>query len=93
MCASLISFGQLPDRGLVHPMDLPVEVAGNFMELRTNHFHSGLDLKTNGRIGQPVRSAGDGWVSRIESIRGDMVKRSTSIILQDTPRYMVIWTA
>ncbi|MGB3868866.1 MAG: M23 family metallopeptidase [Flavobacteriales bacterium] len=66
MCASLISFGQLPDHGLVHPMDLPVEVAGNFMELRTNHFHSGLDLKTNGRIGQPVRSAGDGWVSRIK---------------------------
>lgn len=47
-------------------MDLPVEVAGNFMELRTNHFHSGLDLKTNGRIGQPVKAAGDGWVSRIK---------------------------
>ncbi len=47
-------------------MDLPVEVAGNFMELRTNHFHSGLDLKTNGRVGQPVKSAGDGWVSRIK---------------------------
>ena len=47
-------------------MDLPVQVAGNFMELRTNHFHSGLDLKTNGVIGQAVKSAGDGWVSRIK---------------------------
>jgi murein DD-endopeptidase MepM/ murein hydrolase activator NlpD len=47
-------------------MDLPLEVAGNFMELRSNHFHSGLDLKTNGRIGQPVMAVADGWVSRIK---------------------------
>ena len=49
------------------PMDLPMEVAGNFMELRTNHFHSGLDLKTNGQIGQPVMAVADGWVSRIKT--------------------------
>ncbi len=49
-----------------HPMDLPIEVAGNFMELRSNHFHSGLDMKTNGRIGLPVMSVADGWVSRIK---------------------------
>lgn len=48
-------------------MKLPLEVAGNFMELRSNHFHSGLDLKTNGRIGQPVMSVADGWVSRIKT--------------------------
>jgi len=47
-------------------MDLPIEVAGNFMELRTNHFHSGLDMKTNGQIGQPVMAVADGWVSRIK---------------------------
>lgn len=49
-----------------HPMDLPVEVAGNFMELRSNHFHSGVDLKTNGRVGQPVKAVADGWVSRVK---------------------------
>ncbi len=48
-------------------MSLPIEVAGNFMELRTNHFHSGLDMKTNGRIGQPVMAVADGWVSRIKT--------------------------
>ncbi|HRO39088.1 MAG TPA: M23 family metallopeptidase [Flavobacteriales bacterium] len=47
-------------------MDLQVEVAGNFMELRSNHFHSGIDLKTNGRTGQRVKATGDGWVSRIK---------------------------
>ncbi|MEO5585867.1 MAG: M23 family metallopeptidase [Flavobacteriales bacterium] len=51
---------------LRHPMDLPIEVAGNFMELRNNHFHSGLDMKTAGRIGEPVMSVADGWVSRIK---------------------------
>lgn len=47
-------------------MDIPITVAGNFMELRTNHFHSGLDMKTNGVIGQPVKAVADGWVSRIK---------------------------
>ncbi|MCC6839334.1 MAG: M23 family metallopeptidase [Flavobacteriales bacterium] len=48
------------------PMDLPVEVSGNFMELRSNHFHSGIDLKTNGRTGLPVKATAAGWVSRIK---------------------------
>ncbi|MFZ1618971.1 MAG: M23 family metallopeptidase, partial [Flavobacteriales bacterium] len=50
----------------IHPMDLPLEVAGNFMELRSNHFHSGLDMKTGGQIGQPVKAVADGWISRIK---------------------------
>lgn len=47
-------------------MDLPIALAGNFMELRSNHFHAGLDMKTNGRTGQPVMAVADGWVSRIK---------------------------
>ncbi len=50
----------------IAPLDLPVEVAGNFMELRSNHFHSGIDLKTNGRTGLPVKATAAGWVSRIK---------------------------
>lgn len=64
MITSVFSQDKSPD--FRHPMDLPIEVAGNFMELRNNHFHSGLDMKTNGRIGQPVMSVADGWVSRIK---------------------------
>ena len=67
LCCSLTSVSaQDKDPGFQHPMSLPIEVAGNFMELRTNHFHSGLDMKTNGRIGQPVMAVADGWVSRIK---------------------------
>jgi murein DD-endopeptidase MepM/ murein hydrolase activator NlpD len=50
----------------IKPIDLPFKLSGNFGEIRTNHFHSGLDIKTNGEIGYPVYSIGDGYVSRIK---------------------------
>ena len=36
------------------------------MELRTGHFHSGLDMRTEGREGLDVKAADDGWVSRVK---------------------------
>lgn len=39
--------------------------AGNFGELRANHFHSGVDIKTDGVEGKRVVAASDGYVSRI----------------------------
>lgn len=50
----------------IPPMDIPLELAGNFMEPRSDHFHSGLDLRTQGREGIPVKAVADGWVSRIK---------------------------
>jgi len=47
------------------PLDIPLLLSGNFGELRINHFHSGLDFKTQGRTGLPVHCAADGYVSRI----------------------------
>ncbi len=40
-------------------------LAGSMGELRANHFHGGLDIKTEGRIGLPVYASADGYVSRI----------------------------
>lgn len=51
---------------LLPPMDIPLVLAGNFAELRNNHFHAGLDLKTQQREGIPIRSVADGYVSRIK---------------------------
>ncbi|MFN7044886.1 MAG: M23 family metallopeptidase [Flavobacterium sp.] len=48
------------------PLDIPLDVSGSFGELRSNHFHSGLDFKTKGVEGLPVYAAGDGYVSRIK---------------------------
>ncbi len=47
------------------PMDIDMLLAGNFAELRTNHFHTGLDIKTNGKEGYRLYSVADGYISRI----------------------------
>ncbi len=53
------------------PVDSTVLLAGNFAELRPNHFHGGLDIKTQGQEGKNIYSIYDGYVSRIKiSTRG-----------------------
>lgn len=47
------------------PVGIPIALSGGFAEMRSNHFHSGLDIKTNGKIGYRIYAAADGWVSRI----------------------------
>jgi hypothetical protein len=40
-------------------------LSANMGELRPNHFHGGMDIKTDGQIGLPVYAAAGGYVSRI----------------------------
>lgn len=49
----------------VVPMKIPFFLSGNFAELRPNHFHGGIDIKTQGRTGIPVYAAATGFISRI----------------------------
>jgi hypothetical protein len=49
------------------PIDEEIRVSGTFGELRPDHFHAGLDIKSNtGRIGQPVYAAAAGFIDRIK---------------------------
>jgi murein DD-endopeptidase MepM/ murein hydrolase activator NlpD len=48
------------------PLDFRMVLSGNFGELRANHFHSGIDIKTQGTTGHRVYAAADGYVSRIK---------------------------
>ena len=48
------------------PLDIPIILAGTFGELRSNHFHSGIDIKTQQRQGLPVYAINDGSVVRIK---------------------------
>lgn len=48
-----------------NPLDIPILLAGNFGECRPNHFHTGLDLKTNEKENLKVYAAAEGYVSRI----------------------------
>ncbi|WP_339714072.1 M23 family metallopeptidase [Cyclobacterium amurskyense] len=41
-------------------------LAGNMSEIRSNHFHTGLDIKTEGRQGLAVLASADGYVSKIK---------------------------
>jgi len=54
-----------PENYFRPPLDLAPIISGNFGEIRTNHFHSGLDFKTNQREGYPVFAVADGFISRI----------------------------
>ncbi len=50
----------------VNPLSIPLRLSGNFCEVRTDHFHSGIDIKTAGQVGLPVFAVDDGYVSRVK---------------------------
>ncbi len=54
----------------IHPLDIPLVISGTFGELRSNHFHSGLDMKTQGEEGLNVYASASGRVSRIKVSHG-----------------------
>jgi hypothetical protein len=56
---------QLPQDYFGQPLHGNLTVSGSFAELRANHFHSGIDFRTEGGEGRPVLASADGYVSRI----------------------------
>ncbi|HKJ43777.1 MAG TPA: M23 family metallopeptidase [Sunxiuqinia sp.] len=62
-----LAFAQVNDQQYFQPpVKIPIVLSGNFGELRPNHFHSGIDIRTNGKIGLPIYAAADGYISRIK---------------------------
>jgi hypothetical protein len=55
-----------PQNYFRNPLNIPMQLAANFGAIRTNHFHMGLDLRTNSQENLPVLAAADGYVSRIK---------------------------
>lgn len=49
----------------ISPLKIPAILSSNFGELRIDHFHSGIDIKTQGVTGKEVVAAADGYVYRI----------------------------
>ncbi|MBL0310190.1 MAG: M23 family metallopeptidase [Bacteroidetes bacterium] len=54
-----------PQNYFASPTDLPLSLSGNFGEPRRLHFHTGMDIRTNGEEGHKVLAAAGGYVSRI----------------------------
>ena len=63
---TLFSQEQYPKDYFIAPLDIPLFLSGSFGELRSNHFHSGLDFKTQSKTGFKVYATADGYVSRIK---------------------------
>ena len=57
---------KFPQNYFISPINRAMQASGTFGEFRSNHFHSGLDLRVGGVIGDPVYAVGDGYVSRIK---------------------------
>lgn len=49
-----------------NPLDIPIDLSGNFGELRPNHYHMGFDIKTQKRQNLPVHAAADGYIAKIK---------------------------
>lgn len=65
-CQFIFAQTQYPKDYFDPPLDIPMQLSGNFGELRPNHFHAGFDLKTNQREGLNVYAIAEGYVSRIK---------------------------
>ncbi len=59
-----------PKGTYANPVKIPISLAGNFGECRPNHFHSGLDVRTNKVENIPIYNIADGYVSRIKIDEG-----------------------
>lgn len=60
------TYKNIPEGYFKNPLDIDLKLSGTFGELRSNHFHSGLDIKTNQRTGLKVYATASGYVSRIK---------------------------
>lgn len=55
-----------PTHYFINPVDTAFSIVGNFGECRPNHFHSGIDIRTNGEENHRVMAAAEGYISRIK---------------------------
>ena len=67
--ATTISTGDFPSY-FRPPLDIPISLSGNYGEFRSNHFHTGYDMRIGGVVGAKLFAVADGFVSRISVSSG-----------------------
>ena len=70
LIAVLISLNIWSQNSGDYPLDIPIILSSSFGELRPNHFHAGIDIKTKGIEGFKIYSIGDGYISRLQITHG-----------------------
>lgn len=63
MCV-FVAIGGEKEKEILPPFDFKLFLSGNFGELRSNHFHAGLDFKTQGATGKAIICPADGCIIR-----------------------------
>ena len=69
-CSNAIAQQYLDSLDWRSPVDIPILLSGNFAELRSDHFHGGIDIKTQGKEGFKLYAVQDGYISRIKVTPG-----------------------
>lgn len=64
--SQVVSKDAFPKNYFRNPLDIPIQLVANFGALRSNHFHMGLDIRTQQRENLPVYAAAEGYISRIK---------------------------
>lgn len=69
-----LAYNEIDKNLFISPVKIPLALSANFGELRIDHFHSGLDIKTQGVTGKEVVATADGYVYRISVTPGGFGK-------------------
>ncbi len=74
LCLVLITvfcecFAQLNNWSVSSPTGVITTLSGSFAEMRRNHFHGGLDFRTDGEENKPIFSIDEGYVSHVSISR------------------------
>ena len=64
--ANLFAQIVIPKGYFSSPLNIGLSVNGSFAEIRSNHFHSGIDFPVQQKEGLPVFAVADGVISRIK---------------------------
>ncbi len=67
---NLTSQDKYPQNFFISPIGIDIKLSGTFGELRSDHFHSGMDIRTNEEEGYRIYAIADGYVSRIKVSSG-----------------------
>lgn len=65
LCGYHLSAQTYPQNYFRNPLDIPIQLAANFGEIRSNHFHMGFDIRTQQKENLPVYASADGYISHI----------------------------
>lgn len=64
--AQLFQPTRYPQGYFAWPLKLKVGMVANFGELRPNHYHMGLDIRTDQKVNIPVYAAADGYIAKVK---------------------------